>query len=245
MRKGTIFSYEFRRLLRSKEYLILLVATLAYAAMQIRGTVIFGTDFTAPFSKRTFLAYVSSVSPILFVLLLLLCARLFTASERGAMAIIDAAPMPQSTFRLIRYCAIACAFLIAAALPLVLCFAFYRLVFDYTAIGGFIASGLILILPPALLLFGAAMLLGRRKPVLIYVLMAALLIAGVFRISLPPWMDAIGSAQIFSIDPENPDPSFSFAFLAGRAAFTAAGIACVLLSLSRPMKRRSNSERAD
>jgi hypothetical protein len=228
-------------MLRSKEYLLLLAATLAYAAMLIRGMVIFGTDFTAPFSQRTFCTYVSSVSPVLFVLLLALCARQFTASERGAMSIIDAAPMPHSTFRLIRYCAIACAFLIAAVLPFILCFAIYQVVFDYTAIGGLIASGLILLLPPALLVFGTAMLLGSGKPVLVYVLMAAVLVAGVFRIPLPPWMDVTGSSQALPLDPGNRDFSFSFAFLAGRVAFAAAGIACGLLSLMPPHEKHRGS----
>ena len=238
MRKGTIFKYELRRLLLSKEYLLLLIATLAYSFSLLRSVVMFGTDYTAPFSQWTFCTYISSVSPILFILLLALCARQFTASERGAMSIIAAAPMPVSIFRSIRYATIACAFLITAVLSSGICFAFYWLVFDYTAFGGLACSGLMLILPSALLIFGAAMLLGNRKPVLVYILLAAVLIVGVFGISIPACIDIIGSSVTQALYTGTHDFAFSSAFIAGRIAFVIAGIACIILSLRLPHKRK-------
>lgn len=237
MRKGTIFQYELKRLLLSKEYLLLLIAALAYSFSLLRGMVMFGTDYTAPFSQWTFCTYVSSVSPILLILLLVLCARQFTASERGAMAIIAAAPIPVSVFKAIRYTAAACAFLIVVVLSFGLCFAFYWLVFGYTAFGGLACSGLMLILPSSLLLFGAAMLLGNRRPVWVYVLLASALIIGVFGISLPAWIDILGSSVTQPLYLGIHGFRFAPAFIAGRIAFTLAGITGTMISLRLPHKR--------
>lgn len=239
MRKGTIFHYEFKRLVLSREYLLLMVAVLAYCVALLRSTVIFGTLYTAPFSQWTFCSYLSSVTVLLLVLLLALCARQFTASERGAMAIIGATPMPASTFKAIRYGTIACAFLIAAVLSAVVCFVFYWLTFDYMDFGGLIASGLMLLLPSALLMFGAAMLLGNKKAALVYVLLAAVLIVGVFGISLPAYIDIIGSSVTLPLYAGVHDFGFTSAFVAGRIAFIVAGVGCTILSLRLPHKRNT------
>lgn len=239
MRKKTIFHYEFRRLVCSREYLLLLVAVLVYCGLLLRGSVIYGTNFTAPFSPWTFCDYLSSVMVLLLALLLVLCARQFTVSERRAIAIIDTTPMPVSVFRSIRYAAIACAFLIVAALSFGMCFAFYWLVFDYTAFGTLIQMGLTLVLPSAFLIFGAAMLLGNKKPILVYILLAAILIVGVFGISIPACIDVIGRSVIQPLYGGVYNFVFSLPFITGRIVFVIAGITCIILSLRLPHKRKT------
>ncbi|MPM34455.1 hypothetical protein SDC9_81038 [bioreactor metagenome] len=229
MRKATIFKYEIKRLLLSREYLLLLAATLVYGALLLRSTVMFGTNFTAPFSPLTFRTYCASLAPFLFVLLLVLCARQLKASERGAQAIISATSLPLPVFRLLRYGAIGCAFLIAGTLPVTACFLFYRLVFDYTAVGALLGLGLLFLVPPAILLFGAAMFLSSETTAALYVLLAAVLILSLFQIPLPECIDIAGSAA---------DSAPTPAFLAGRGAFTGLGMVFILASLFRPKKRR-------
>lgn len=231
MRKGTIFRYEFKRLLFSREYLLLLAAALVYSYSLLHSVVLIGTNYTAPFSLWTFSTYVSAVSPILLILLLALCARQYTVSERGAMSIINAAPMPSSTLKLIRYGAITCAFLIVAALSFMICFAFYWFVFDYTAIGELAYSGMLLILPSFLLLFGAAMLLGNKQPALIYVLLVVVLIVGAFGISLPACFDIFGASVTQALYTGAQTFSFASSFIAGRIAFVLIGAVCIILSL--------------
>ncbi|NCB52825.1 MAG: hypothetical protein EOM54_13270 [Clostridia bacterium] len=228
MRKGTIFKYEIRRLLLSREYLLLLVITALYGVSLLRGMVLFGADYTAPFSLLTFLNYCASLAPFLDILLLVLCARQFKASERGAGAMISATSMPLPVFRLLRYGAVASAFLIAAALPVTACFLFYRVVFDYTAVGALLGPGLIFLLPPAILLFGAAVLLGNKKSAAVYVLLAAILVVSVFQIPLPASLGMTGSSADFALTP---------AFIAGRAALTGIGIMSILASLFRSERR--------
>ncbi len=215
MRNGTIFKYELKRLLLSKQYLLLLVATLIFSVSLLRGTVLFGANFTAPFSLLTFSTYCASLTPFLFVLLLVLCAKQSSPSERGAEAIISATPMPLPVFRLLRYGAIAVAFVIPAALTVTACFLFYRLVFDYTAVGVLLLPGLLLLFPPAILLFGTAMLLGTRRSAAVYSLLAVVLIVSVFQIPLPGIVD-----------------------ITGRVAFTGAGVALILASLFPSKKQR-------
>lgn len=242
MSKKTIFYYEFRRLVCSRTYLLLLAAVVAYCVFLLRSSVIFGTLYTAPFSKWTFCDYLSSVSVLLLVLLLALCARQFIPSERGAMTIISAAPTPVSTFKAIRYGAIACAFLIAAALSVGVCFAFYWLVFDYTAFGGLIWLSMPMLLPSALLVFGVSMLLGNKKAALVYVLLGVVLIVGAFRISLPAYIDIIGSSVTLPLYAGEREFAFTAAFAAGRIVFITVGITCIIISLWLPQKRLLHQE---
>lgn len=229
MRNGTIFKYELKRLLLSKQYLLLLVATLIFSVSLLRGTVLFGANYTAPFSLLTFSTYCASLAPFLFILLLVLCAKQSMPSERGAEAIISATPMPLLVFRLLRYGAIAVAFVIPAALTVTACFLFYRLVFDYTGVGVLLVPGLLLILPPSIFLLGAAMLLGARRTAAVYALLAVVLIISVFQIPLPGIVDVTGSSADFELTP---------AFIMGRVAFAGAGVALILASLFQSKKRR-------
>ena len=177
---------------------------------------------------------------LLLVLLLALCARQFTVPERGAKAIIDATPTPVFVLHAIRYWAIACAFLIVAALPFGICFVFYWLVFGYTAFGTLIQIGLMLLLPSALLIFGAAMLLGNKKPALVYILLTAVLVVGIFGISLPACIDVIGRSVIRPLYDGVYDFVFSLPFITGRIVFVIAGIIFIILSLRMPNKRKTS-----
>ena len=161
--KSTIFKYEIKRIMFSKEYLLLFAATLVYSMSLLQGVVLYGVNYTAPFSLLTFSTYCSSLSPFLFVLLLVLCARQFRTSKRKAEATIRATSIPFHIFRLIRYSAIWCAFLVASAIPFAACFAFYGLVFNYTDFGALLLPCVLIIIPAAIFLFGAAVLLGNRK----------------------------------------------------------------------------------
>ncbi len=228
MRKGTIFYYELRRLLLAKEYLLLLAATLAYSLSLFRSLVIFGVDFTAPFSERTFAAYCASLAPFLFVLLLVLCVRQHRASERRAETIIGATPFPARAFLLLRYGAVACAFLPAVILPFAACALLYRQIFEYTAVGGLLWLGAQILLPPTILLFGAAVLLGRGKAATVYVQTAAVLILGAFKIPLPAALDIFGASAVV---PGN--GAIAPSFVAGRVAFSAIGIAFIIVSLKK------------
>ena len=231
MRKGTIFKYELRRLLFSKEYLLLLVATLAYSVSLLRSLVLFGTNYTAPFSQLTFSTYCASLTPFLLVLLLVLCARQFKTSERGAEVIIGAAPMPIHIFRLLRYAAIACAYLIAVVFSTAVCLGFYLVVFDYAAFGSLIFSAILSFLPSSFLLFGLAMLFGYRRTASVYIILAAVLIIGVFNIALPPWADIIGGAAMTSLSDGKQVYALSSAFELSRAVFMILGLALTMISL--------------
>ncbi len=231
MRKGTIFKYEFKRILFSKEYLLLLIAALAYSVSLLRSMVIFGTNYTAPFSQWTFSTYCTSLAPFLFVLLLVLCARQFKASERGAEAIINAAPMPIRSFRLLRFGTIACAYFIPVILSVAVCLAFYGLVFDYTSFGPLIRTGFMLLLPPSILLFGTATYFGGKKPILVYIMLAAVLVTSVFHIGLPSWIDLTGGSVTEILREGTQEFSFLPSFITGRAVFLILGLILTIVSL--------------
>ncbi len=232
MNKRIVFKYELNRLLLSKEYMLLLAATLAYSVSLLRTTVLYGRDYTAPFSQWTFSGYYLSVAPILFILLLLLCARQLKPSERRAEIIVGSTPMVLPVIRLLRYGAIACAFLIAAALPILFCFALYRMVFDYTDVGILFWLGILHLVAPAILLFGLVMLAGRKKETVVYIMIAAVLIVHIFEIPIPGVINNSGSTVAY-------DNVLTPAFIVQQAAYAAVGAACVAVSLFLPKKSRA------
>jgi len=237
MRNSTIFLYELKRLVCSREYLLLLVALLAYCFFLLRGSVIFGTQYTAPFSQWTFCEYCSSAMTLLLVLLLALCARLFSASELAAMSIINSSAVSALTIKAIRYSAVACAFMFAAILTAVVCFGFYWVVFDFTSVGKHIVTWLALLVPSALCLFGIAILLGKWNPNLIYVLLALILIVGVFRISLSPYVDIFGSTATLPLLNGQHEFAFSTPFIVGRLSLAIIGLAAIVASLRQNHKK--------
>lgn len=234
MNKGTVLKYELKRLVLSKEYLLLLAATMALCVSLIRGTVLFGVRYTAPFSRLTFSTYCSALSPFFFVLLLVLCARQNRTSEKGAEAIISTTAMPLHTFRLIRYSSVLCAFLATTVLSVAACFMFYAMVFDFRDFGGLICSGSLIIIPSAIFLFGSAMFLGNWKPAAIYALLAVVLIPGVFNITLPDFMDIFGSSAVNMLYMNR--NSFSSGFITGRIVLSTVGIVLMTVSLWQPGK---------
>lgn len=241
MNNKRIFYYEFKRLIRSREYLLLLTAVFIYSLLLLRTTVIFGTRYTAPFSLWTFCDYLSSSAVLLFVMLTTLCGRQFSPSEQAAWRIIITAPMPVFRLKMIRFGAVICAFLIAAFLSLSVCFIFYRQVYNYLAFGRLIAAALILLLPSSVLIFGASMVLGAKKAFYVYALAGALLIIGVFRIPLPEYLDILGTSVARPLFAGAKADNFSFSgpFIAGRITFLAAGTAGVIFEAAsgRGMKR--------
>ncbi|HEY8422826.1 MAG TPA: hypothetical protein VIL05_13965 [Thermoclostridium sp.] len=238
MNKRTVFRYEIKRLMYSKEYLLLLIVVLVYSMSLLRGVVIYGVNYTAPFSLLTFGTYCFSLSPFYFVLLLVLCARQFRTSERGAEAIICTTSMPFHIFRLIRLSAIGCAFLVAISLPFIACFVFYSLVFDYTFFGTLLLQGMLIIIPPAIFLSGISMLLGKRNPAAVYILLVAVLIISVFKITLPAFIDINGSALVQALSQEH-FLALSSGFVAGRIVLLTVGMISVIVSVCRPNKRHA------
>ena len=153
MSKKTIFYYELKRILFSRAYIILLVTAIAYSLLLIRTSVIFGIEYTAPFSEMTFKAYVSSMRLLLFLLLLPLCMRTHSANERAVMSLVAASPFSPPVFRLLRHSAIASAYTLIALFSVAFCFVFYLLVFNYVAPVALYACAVKVILLPVYLYF--------------------------------------------------------------------------------------------
>jgi hypothetical protein len=200
--------------------------------------VMYGTNYTAPFSQSTFSTYCTSLAPFLFVLLLVLCARQYKATERGAEAIISVAPMPIYILRLLRSAAILCAYLISVLLPVFICFGYYLIVFDYTGFPLLTWLCIVIILPSSLLLMGAALSLGKKKLTAVYMLLAAVLVLGVFHFSLPSFFDLFGSSVLIPLYSGTQNFDIPFAFSMGRAAFIIIGI--ILITGSLGLKKRQN-----
>jgi len=226
----TVFRYELKRLMFSREYLLLLAAVTAYSVSLLRGLVLYGVNYTAPFSLLTFSTYCYSLCPFFFVLLLVLCARQFKTSERGAEAIIKTTCMPFHIFRLVRYGAIACAYLFAMVFPFAACFLFYNLIINYTDFGILLLPGVLIVVPPSVFLFGASMLFGNRKPAAIYIMLVGVLVLSAFKIPLPDLMDIIGTAAVQALY-EGHDHAFSAAFIAGRFVLMLVGFVSMIISL--------------
>lgn len=124
------------------------------------------------------------------------------------------------------------AFLIAAALPILFCFALYRMVFDYTDVGNLFWVGILHLLAPAILLFGLVMLAGRKKEAAVYIMIAAVLIIHIFEVPIPGVINNSGNTAAY-------DNVLTPTFVVQQAAYAAVGAAYVAVSLFLLKKSRA------
>jgi hypothetical protein len=80
--------------------------------------------------------------------------------------------------------------------------------------------------------------LGGKTQAMVYVLLAAILIIGVFGISLPPALDLTGSSVTLPLNNGAHDFELLRPFIIGRAVFLMLGTATMMFSLGLSNRRQ-------
>lgn len=214
-----ILRYELRRILCNRIFAGLLVVTLCFGWGVLTGEVIWGIGDTAPFSPWSFGFYLSQVLPMILLSELFFLSFFTSAQERRVRALTAATPVKPFQYRLLRCAAVLAATLLLTLAMVAMGLWFYHSVFRINAFGGLAAPALFALAPPILLVLGLGLAVGRLHPAAVYLLMAAVLIAG-----LLPF-----AARFFSQTPRllgTLDPAFTIPgkALAGRGVLLLGGV---------------------
>lgn len=185
--------YEVIRLAYNKKYFYMLLIESIFAAYVLMGFVAGGKDGTAPFSQWTYSEFLAFISPLLSVILVLLCMSVFSEKEVAVRKIIFSAPLSESKYYLLKASAITAVFVFAASLPISLSFAYYAYYFNFYAYAEFILPVLFFLLPSQIFVLGLAMAVGRINSRLLYPLLPFVLFLGFFNPKLPVWVDLFGN----------------------------------------------------
>ena len=170
---GKIYRYECRRLLWNQFFVGLIAGLLCYGALVLRDVTILGVSHTAPFSPWSFGDYLSRMLPLLWLGALVFLTFFTSPKARRAAALTNAAPMLPTRYTLARCAAAFTGTALLALLCIVEAAVFYGRMFGWYDWGSLAFPALVTLLPPLVFALGGGWLLGRLKPWLLYVWMAA------------------------------------------------------------------------
>jgi hypothetical protein len=174
-------------LTRKYFYILLLLGISSH--LTLTRLLAHGTLGTPPFSQLSYAGFLSSTSPLLLVALVLLCAAVFSEKENAVRKILFSAPITHAGYLNLKGAAIAAAFLLAAALPIVHSFAYFGWHFRFFRFDEFIHPILIFLLPSAVFIFGLSMATGEISVKLVYGLLPIVFLLGALNLDLPVWVD--------------------------------------------------------
>ncbi len=235
LQSNKIFVYEIRRMLFSREYLLLTLALLAYSLFLIRSWVMFGTGYTAPFSQWTFSDYVSSTMVLALILLVAMCSKLFTETEIQASSILRSTPTSYGVYRALRLASITLLYMVSVGLSAGACYIYYVSVFGETNWLPLAGVWGLLVVPSSLFVLGITLFAGSFSWGWIQLVLAGLLSLEIFRIPLPEMFDIRGASLLNGLQSSDQPFAMPAAFILGRCLIAGVGLALVVLSFRRTM----------
>jgi hypothetical protein len=235
LQSNKIFVYEIRRMLFSREYLLLTLALLAYSLFLIRSRVMFGTGYTAPFSQWTFSDYVSSTMVLALILLVAMCSKLFTETEIQASSILRSTPTSYGVYRALRLASITLLYMVSVGLSAGACYIYYVSVFGETNWLPLAGVWGLLVVPSSLFVLGITLFAGSFSWGWIQLVLAGLLSLEIFRIPLPEMFDIRGASLLNGLQSSDQPFAMPAAFILGRCLIAGVGLALVVLSFRRTM----------
>ena len=189
-----LLKYEIRRLILTKKYFYMILILCVWTVDVLMRLVINGFYYTAPFSQWSYSEFITLFSPILYIILILLCTSIFSESEKAVKNIIDSTPISESKYYIMKGCGVFVVFIITTIIPIVISFVYYAFLFEYTEYQYFILPILLFIIPTSIFIFGISIFLGKINNKLLYALIPFTFIMGALNLrSLPVWIDVFGN----------------------------------------------------
>lgn len=189
-----LLKYEIQRLIFTKKYFYMILLLTLWTIDVLMRIVITGFYYTAPFSQWSYSEFINLFSPILFIILILLCTSIFSESEKLVKNIINSTPISESKYYIMKGCGIFIVFIITTFIPIIISFVYYAILFEYTEYQYFILPMLLFIIPTGIFIFGLSIFLGKINGKLLYALIPLTFIMGALNLtSLPVWIDVFGN----------------------------------------------------
>lgn len=184
--------YEVMRLAYNKKYFYMLLIESLFASHILMSFVSVGKDGTAPFSQWTYSEFLTSIGPLLSIILVLLCMSVFSEKEIAVRKIIFSTPLSESKYYLLKASAITAVLVFTASVPILLSFAYYAYYFNFYAYAEFLLPILLFLLPSQIFVLGLALVAGRINSRLLYLLIPVLFM-GFLDMGFPVWFDLFGN----------------------------------------------------
>ena len=189
-----LLKYEIRRLIFTKKYFYMILLLTVWTIDVLMRLIINGFYYTAPFSQWSYSEFINLFSPILFIILILLCTGIFSESEKSVKNIIYSTPILESKYYIMKGSGVFIVFIITTVIPITISFVYYAFLFEYTEYQYFILPILLFIIPTSIFIFGISIFLGKINNKLLYALIPFTFIMGALNLrSLPVWIDVFGN----------------------------------------------------
>jgi len=188
----SLIRHETKRLVFNKKFLYMILLLGLYTSDILLRLVIYGEYGTAPFSKWSYSSFITMISPMLMIILILLCTSVFSEKEIKAKKIIYSTPITQVKYYIIKASSIFTAYMSAALIPIIVSFIYYGIFFKFYNYSSFIKPIIYFLIPSSILFLGVSMLIGRISLKLLYALIPFAFLNGLnFR--FPVWIDLFGN----------------------------------------------------
>jgi hypothetical protein len=177
---------ETRRMLFTKVTAALVLSTLSFAYYILSNYTILGSINTAPFSEWSFADYLCRVFPFLLIILLFYETYIFGQKEKSVRTITLTTPISMRDYFAVKTAAIFLAWLPAVVLVIGLGFGFYAFVFQKYEFIYLVVPALLVLLPPAIFIYGLGLAAGSVHNNLLYLISISFFFISVTGFSLLP-----------------------------------------------------------
>lgn len=172
-----LFYYEWKRMIRSRFFLALLLITGMYGCYMLRSEMLLGVGGAAPYSGWSVGACFAQVLPIILLAQLLFLSHLFSRQEQAVAQLRRATAYSPLQYGLLRCSIILLCSGLLSLMVLLLQVAFCQRYFHAGTVGEFLPSICFSLVPAAILLLGVGLLVGELHRNALYILMLAVLVS--------------------------------------------------------------------
>ncbi|MGI6665317.1 MAG: hypothetical protein ACOX3W_07925 [Christensenellaceae bacterium] len=189
-----LLRYELKRIVATRLYLILTGVMLAYIGFVLETQTMFGESGTAPYSQWSYLAYLSSVIPLISMVLFTQLAKLQGSEERQVQALTLSSPTSMQSQQAVKETAIGAAYLIQVVLAVLAAYVFFGMKFKILAPLNLLGCTAILAIPQLFLCIGVGLWVSKIHPYATYVLAALLFFCYTTQVMMPMGVDLLGNS---------------------------------------------------
>lgn len=187
-----MIKHETRRLIFNKKYFYMLLILAVFTLDILLRLVIHGEYGTAPFSKWSYSSFITMISPLLMIILVLLCTSVFCEKEMKIRKIIYSTPITQIKYYIIKAASIYIAFTISALVPIIMSFIYYGVLFKFYNYIVFVKPIAFFLIPISILSLGGFLFIGKMSIKLLYALIPFAFLSGL-NLGFPVWLDLYGN----------------------------------------------------
>lgn len=189
-----LLKYEIRRLIFTKKYFYMILVLVLWTVDVLMRLIINGFYYTAPFSQWSYSEFITLFSPILNIILILLCTSIFCEKEKAVRNIIYSAPLSEEKYYLMKGASVFIVFALTAVIPIIISFIYYGFLFGYTEYENFIFPIILVMIPTSIFILGVSIAMGKINNKILYGLIPIVFILGGLNLGdIPVWIDIFGN----------------------------------------------------